>query len=72
MANKKGLLIVELSGLVSKYGFMNVISALEQLASDNADINSNPLWEKIRENLEESLLEFEEHTIKTLDSNMLN
>lgn len=68
--NRKGLLI-ELSGLVSKYGFMNVLSALEQIASDNADINEFP-WEKIRENLEESVLEFEEHSIKSVDENSLN
>lgn len=60
-------LLIKLSSLVKEYGFMEVLSRLEQMASNNADI-SGKHWEIIRKNLEESILELEEWNI----SNMLN
>ena len=63
--NSNKELTVELNDLISKHGFVQVLFILESLASENAEtIGSH--WEKIRENLEDSMLEIEEHSIKYL------
>jgi len=58
-------LTVELNDLISKHGFVSVLSILESLASENAD-TIGIHWENIRKNLEDSLLEIEEHSIINL------
>ncbi len=58
----------KLEELVSDYGFNEVLSVLETLASDNADNCSAYPWEVVRKNLEESVLELEEDSI-TKESN---
>lgn len=58
-------LTVELNELINKHGFVEVLFILESLASINAEtIGSH--WENIRKNLENSLLEIEEHSITSL------
>jgi len=58
-------LTAELSELIDKHGFVEVLFILESLASRNAEtIGSH--WEIIRRNLEDSLLEIEEHSITNL------
>ena len=52
-------LTAELNELINKHGFVQVLFILESFASENADI-IGPHWEKIRENLESSMLEIEE------------
>jgi len=60
-------LLGKVSNMVDKYGFSAILNMLEILASDNADI-AGTHWEIIRKNLEDSMLEIEEHTL-TNDSN---
>jgi len=60
-------LLGKVSNMVDKYGFSAILNMLEILASDNADI-AGTHWEIIRKNLEDSVLEIEEHTL-TNDSN---
>jgi tRNA A37 threonylcarbamoyltransferase TsaD len=55
----------ELNALINKHGFVQVLSILESLASDNADMIGSH-WEVIRKNLENSLLEIEEYSITNL------
>ncbi len=57
-------LINELDFMIQKYGFASILSMLEVLASNNADIGGN-YWEIIRQNLENSVLEIEEHAISS-------
>lgn len=59
-SNKK--LSSELNSLIKKYGFADVLSVLESIASNNADcLGSN--WEAVRKNLEDSFLEAEEYLL---------
>jgi hypothetical protein len=60
-------LLGKVSNMVDKYGFSAILNMLEILASDNADI-AGTHWEIIRKNLEDSMLEIEEHTL-TNDAN---
>ena len=55
-------LLGKVSNMVDKYGFSAILNMLEILASDNADI-AGTHWEIIRKNLEDSMLEIEEHTL---------
>ncbi|MFZ4768635.1 MAG: hypothetical protein ACOYLO_00545 [Ferruginibacter sp.] len=62
ISNKEKLLLNKLSELVEKYGFMEVLSLLEYMASNQANYSMQP-WENIRKNLEDSILEIEEWNI---------
>jgi len=63
--NSDKQLTADLSKLINKYGFVQVLFILEFLASENAE-TIGVYWEKIRKNLENSMLEIEEHTITNL------
>ena len=57
-------LLLTLSTLIKEYGFKEVLSLLEQVASNHADISPKH-WECIRRNLEDSILEIEEFNISS-------
>lgn len=59
-ANKK--LVLDLNSLIAKYGFSDVLSVLEAIASNNADFMGSH-WEAIRQNLDDSFLEAEEYLL---------
>ena len=58
--NKK--LVLDLNSLIAKYGFSDVLSVLEAIASNNADFMGSH-WETIRQNLDDSFLEAEEYLL---------
>lgn len=58
--NKK--LALDLNSLIAKYGFSDILSILEAIASNNADYMGSH-WETIRKNLDDSFLEAEEYLI---------
>lgn len=58
-------LTASLINMINKHGFVQVLSILESLASENAEIIGSH-WENIRRNLDDCLLEIEEHSIINL------
>jgi hypothetical protein len=60
-ANKA--LSLELKRLIEKNGFSEVLSTLETLASDFAEVMGEKYWEETRKNLENSVYEIEEYLI---------
>lgn len=64
-SNKEKELLIKLNSLIKQYGFMEVLSTLEHLASNNADFSESKHWEYIRQNLENSVIEMEEWNISS-------